>query len=87
MKRYARLSRYDQVVEVFLEGDYDIKSTYPNEKIVECDELAKPLMWYVEGKWIQENEYSVPTIQGNQPLNGDQVIDILKFNGYEVWPL
>lgn len=42
---------------------------------------------YIDGKVVQEITPIAPTLHKEEPLNGDQVIDILKFNGYDVWPL
>jgi hypothetical protein len=43
---------------------------------------------WLEGLTQQQIEDLLNSVVRKEiPLTGDQVVDILKFNGYEVWPL
>lgn len=86
--KQCRLSTYNQVIEVFEKGFYDDKQfDFLRHEIMDCHENVKPLMWYIDGEWLKQQDYEPPKPKTNTPLTGDQVIDILKFNGYDVWPL
>lgn len=80
----ARLSIYNQVVEVFEDVKYNIDEVYPNETIVECPDSVTPLMWYIDGQWLQE--YTIPVVQVyDDTVDGltiDQVADMFRWRGF-----
>lgn len=83
----CRISKHNQVIEVFEAGKYDGEQfDFIRREIQECPNEVKPLMWYIDKKWMQEGEYSVPAVQSKQILTGDQVIDILLYLGYDLSP-